>query len=438
MRTVGIIAEYNPFHTGHEYHIRKARELSGADYVIVVMSPDFVQRGEPAVFDKYTRTRMALQGGADLVIELPVCYATGSAEYFAEGATALLDSLGTVNTLCFGGESDDISLFQNIADILIQDPKEYTDLLRSFLKQGMTYPQARCQALSHYLKNQTSDSSSSALLPDQCKLPDLETVTDFLSTPNNILGIEYCKALKKIGSSIKPLPLKRQGNGYNSSSLEGIYCSATAVRNSICNSFRNQNEPISSSDMDPFRKYIPESNHVTFASAVRTPLNSGHFLPYLYQKFLSADDFSSVLDISSDLSDRLRSNRFKCIGISYEELVSLLKTRQITESRIRRALLHLILNIEEKTVESFRTEGIVFYAHVMGFKKSASPLLHELKQQTQIPFITKTSSAEKNLSETAKKMWKQDFYASHLYRSVLASTYGIPFRTEYECSPIIL
>ena len=198
MRTVGIIAEYNPFHTGHEYHIRKARELSGADYVIVVMSPDFVQRGEPAVFDKYTRTRMALQGGADLVIELPVCYATGSAEYFAEGATALLDSLGTVNTLCFGGESDDISLFQNIADILIQEPKEYTDLLRSFLKQGMTYPQARCQALSHYLKNQISDPSSSALLPDQCKLPDLETVTDFLSTPNNILGIEYCKALKKL------------------------------------------------------------------------------------------------------------------------------------------------------------------------------------------------------------------------------------------------
>lgn len=511
MRTVGIIAEYNPFHTGHEYHIKKAKEAAGADYAIVVMSPDFVQRGEPAIFDKYTRTRMALLGGADLVIELPICYAAGSAEYFADGAVAMLDSLGVVDALCFGGESDDVNLFQKTAEILLEEPEEYVQMLREALKQGKTYPQARCEAMDKHIRFQiqgnetnahkikaadslqknslsmscfkpvnSADNITSAIKGSSDLTGSAASIARFLATPNNILGTEYCKALLKRGSLITPRPIKRQGSDYNSSSLNGTFCSATAIRNVIttcggskstlsgvpelrqehtfsCSSLSSHESArtgfhkdaalwhqvpsgysVSRLYSDILLPYIPKRCQDLFLSAASFALTPDDFLPYLNQKLLFMDTFSSILDISSDLSDRIKSNRFKCIGKSYEEFVSELKTRQITEARIRRALLHLILDIQTEAVTDFRENGTVFYARVLGFRRSASPLLHEIKRQTQIPFVVKNSAAEKKLSETAWKMWRQDFYAAHLYRSILASRHGIAFRTEYECSPIIL
>ena len=204
MRTVGIIAEYNPFHSGHEYHLKEAKKKSGADYAIIVMSPDFVQRGTPAVFDKYMRTEMALRAGADLVLELPVCYACGSAEFFAEGAVALLDRLGVVDALCFGSEASrtpvssfyepsdshvfsesenniDTSLFACAADFLLNEPESYRTRLQGLLRAGKTFPQARAQAL------QAEDPALASLL----------------GTPNNVLGVEYCKALQKFSSAIQ-------------------------------------------------------------------------------------------------------------------------------------------------------------------------------------------------------------------------------------------
>ena len=426
MRTVGIIAEYNPFHTGHEYHIQTAKEKAGADYAVVVMSPDFVQRGEPAIFDKYTRTQMALLGGADLVLELPICYASGSAEYFAEGAVALLDSLGVVDALCFGGESDDLHLFQLASRILLEEPEEYQQTLRLLLTKGKTYPQARAAALVSYIQQTAARNNNDAApfaSPDQ-----IET---FLSAPNNILGIEYCKALQKRHSSIAPLPIRRLGSGYHSSSLSDDFCSATALRQQIT-------APIYIEETDSvFRTYIPKLCYEFFRSASQTALTSADFLPYLNEKLLSTDNFSSILDISSDLSDRIAGKRFQCIGRSYDEIIALLKTRQITEARIRRALLHLLLNLHTETVEQFRANGTVFYARVLGFRRCASPLLHALKLQAQIPLAVKPAAAEKLLTQPAREMWQQDFYASHLYRSVRTHKYGTVFKTEYEHSPIV-
>lgn len=486
MKTVGIIAEYNPFHTGHEYHIKKAKEAAKADYAIVVMSPDFVQRGEPAVFDKYTRTRMALLGGADLVIELPLCYATGSAEYFAEGAVAMLDALGTVDTLCFGSETDHVDLFLKTAAILLNEPKEYTQALREELKAGRTYPQARSAALGKYL---AKDGVGVSATDKQTGSAD--AIMNFLSTPNNILGIEYCKALLKRGSKIAPLPIKRQGSAYNSSVLEGDFCSATALRSGIAKLYRSDSQSTNlsfqrtdsqlaglsflktDSQSTDLLSYIPRDCQELFAASIGSALTSEDFLAYLNQKLLSLETFDSVLDISSDLSDRICSQRYKCIGKPYAEIVALLKTRQITEARIRRALLHLILDIQADIVEEFRQNGSVFYARVLGFRKTSSPLLHQLKQQTRIPLVVKTAAAEKEFMVCSKelaaagnefavstkeftttenkfaintkdftavthKMWQQDLYASHLYRSVLARKYNIKFKTEYEYSPIIL
>lgn len=412
MKTVGIIAEYNPFHTGHAHHLKTARQKSGADYVIVVMSPDFVQRGEPAVFDKFTRTRMALQNGADLVLELPVCYACGSAEYFARGAVTLLEKLKAVDTLCFGCETADTSLLQSTAALLFQEPEPYRGILKDGVRRGLTYPQARTEALRQCQKYDHTDLPSSW--------------DEFFSSPNNILAIEYCKALIRLSSSMEVLPVIREGNGYHSSALEGSFCSATAIRKAIA---ARDSLPLS---------YIPEICREDFEQACRYTLSSQDLLPLLTEKLLTTPDFSRILDISPDLSDRMDNLRFSCIGKSWEEITDIIKTRQITKARIRRGMLHLILNLTDEAMNRFLSDGTVSYARILGFCRDAAPLLHHLKQSSTLPLITKTASAASLLDETGKEMLRLDFTASHLYRSIRSLKYELPFRTEYEHSPVIL
>lgn len=473
MRTVGIIAEYNPFHSGHEYHFKEAKKRAGADYAVVVMSPDFVQRGTPAVFDKYTRAEMALRTGADLVLELPVCYACGSAEFFAEGAVALLDRLGVVDVLCFGSETEEAevfsefentqtSLFARAADFLLNEPESYRKRLQNLLRAGKTFPQARAQAL------QAEDPALAVLL----------------GTPNNVLGVEYCKALQKFSSAIRPLPIRREGNGYDSTSLSGDFCSATALRQALLTrscpessdsvpdkslfSRRSditgirESELFHISDSDQFSQkkgtdqnlfaqilpYVPTNCHSLFEKAAATLVSPDDLLPFLIPKLLERDDFSDILDISSDLSDRIAKLRFSCIGHSYGEIVDLLKTRQLTQVRIQRALLHLILGLRAEDLHAFRTDQMIYYAKVLGFRSNASPLLHEIKKSSRIPLIVKSAKAaslleeywgdENQSSANAGQMLRQDFLASHLYRSILSYKYQIPFRSEYQLSPVIL
>lgn len=460
MRTVGIIAEYNPFHTGHEYHLKEAKKKAAADYAVVVMSPDFVQRGTPAIFDKYTRARMALHAGADLVLELPVCYACGSAEFFAEGAVALLDRLGVVDTLCFGSETEEsaflfenrnievssrressdiyafsefentqISFFMRAADFLLNEPEPYRKRLQSLLRAGKTFPQARAQAL------QAEDPALAALL----------------GAPNNVLGVEYCKALQKFSSAIRPLPIQRKGNGYDSTSLEGDFCSATALRRAlfhVSDSDRSsQKKGTTQAFPAEIRTYVPANCRSLFEEAAATSVSPDDLLPFLIPKLLERDDFSGILDISSDLSDRIVKNRFSCIGRSYDEIIDLLKTRQLTQVRIQRALLHLILDLRAEDLRAFRADQMIYYAKVLGFRSDASPLLHEIKKSSRIPLIVKPAKAASLLEEywgdespssaNAWQMLRQDFLASHLYRSILSYKYRVPFRSEYQLSPVI-
>ena len=422
MRTVGIIAEYNPFHTGHAYHIAQAKKISGADYAMVIMSPDFVQRGTPAVFDKYTRTQMALQCGADLVIELPVCYASGSAEFFAEGAIALLNRIGVVDTLVFGAEHDDLALFQATADLLLEEPEAYSKMLKAFLKEGFTYPKARSEALIRTLESNTFSCIQNDSGNTQSYL------SSFLSSPNNILGIEYCKALKKTKSRIMPIPLLRFGSSYNSTSLDGVFCSASALREGI------QREE----DMEELLPFIPVSCRPLFLDSLKRTVFADDMLPFIVNKLLTEQSFSHILDISLDLSERIQNIRFPSIGKSFDELSESLKTKQVTKARINRALVHLLLDIRTDAVDSFRQKGTVFYAKVLGFSKNAVSLLHAIKENSDLPFLTKPAKADSLLQGTGLNMWKQDLYASHLYRSVVSCKYHVPFRTEWETSPIIL
>ncbi len=485
MCTVGIIAEYNPFHTGHEYHIQEAKRKTGADYAVVVMSPDFVQRGEPAIFDKHTRAEFALRCGADLVLELPVCYATGSAEYFARGAVGILDALGVVDALCFGSETADPALFDAAARLLAEEPEAYRQLLDNGLKSGKTFPQARAEALQA-VRAGTGETSALA---------------NFLATPNNILGVEYCRALLGLGSPIRPLPIRREGNAYDSDDLAGRYCSATALRRALlgrgaveqdrtyaADSVPSQcSAPVECSatlggqiprfcDLQRLQPYIPRECHSLFEYAAGRIVTADDLLPYLAQKLLTVTDFAQTLDISPDLAARILRLRYSCIGLSYPELLARLKTRQLTEARIRRALLHLILDIRTQDLADYRASGSVYYARILGFRKSAGPLLHAVREHSRIPLPVKMANAEAvirtaysdgqqildaltgrhtvdisagqramvapaaaaNQKETAAlSMLAQDLYASHLYGSIVSYKYGLPFLTEYQKNPVI-
>ena len=214
MKTVGIIAEYNPLHNGHAYHIKKAKEMTGADYCVVVMSGDFVQRGAPAMMDKYLRAESALLNGADLVLELPVCYSISSAEHFARSCVALLNKLGVIDTLCFGSECGDIRVLTDFAKALLEEGPVFKKTLDQEIRLGHTYPQARNTAL-------------------EASAPHLTSHINIMTSPNNILGIEYCKALLFWKSAIVPYTVKRAGSSYHDNSLDTGFCSALAIRESL-------------------------------------------------------------------------------------------------------------------------------------------------------------------------------------------------------------
>ena len=413
IKTAGIIAEYNPFHNGHQYQIEEIRRQTGADFVIAAMSGDFVQRGEPAIFDKYTRTRMALCGGADLVVELPALFATSSAEDFAACGVSLLSNLGT-DFLCFGSESGNLFHLQKAAEILSEESAIWQPLLQTYLKQGETYPSARSLAVAEL----TGD-------------PGLSTL---LATPNNILAVEYLKALKQQGSSMIPVTIRRRGCGYHDSEYSAPYASASAIR-----LFLRQSAVLESPET--LRMQIPPAafDALLKEGALAKPVFPDDLSELLQFRLLSAvhrkEDLNRFLDFSSDLATRL--TRQVLHFAPFSEQIMQLKTKGYTYTRVSRALLHLLLDITKEQSSQAKSLGYAPYARILGFKKSAGPLLSHLRRQSRIPLITKTADAKKLLSPEAMKVLETDFYVSHIYQSLLAS-HGRLMRNEYTKSVIVL
>ena len=436
MKTAGIIAEYNPFHKGHEYQIRYTKEKLKADYVIVAMSGDYVQRGTPALISKHARAEMALRCGADLVLEMPVSVSTASAEAFAMGGVSLLDGLGVVDMLCFGSESGEISALKELAEILVEEPEEYKKLLKSFLSEGLTFPAARSQALTEYFKNPRNFSGDDF---DGVLTPLLNEVTQILNTPNNILGIEYCKALLRLNSRIRPVTIRREGMGYHETTVpEGIstvaspdlqsptdfFASATAIRNLIL-----QDSP----DLDALASQIPEQAFPVFQKAV----NSGEFLTessldsilsYCLMKE-NGKKLSSYMDVSEDLARRIINQQN--LLLSFSQSVSVLKTRELTQTRIQRALLHIILNIHTAPAQ-------IPFARVLGFRRESSELLSQIKQHSQIPLITKLADAQNLLDSEGNQILSETVFSSNLYEKLLCLKTGRKFCHESQKQLIIL
>lgn len=405
MKTVGLITEYNPFHNGHAYHIEKAKMLTGADRVIVVMSGDFVQRGAPAVMPKHLRAESALLSGASLIIELPVCFATGSAEYFAQGSISLLNRLGCIDSICFGSECGDLHLLKEIAQILADEPIEYQTALKQALKEGASFPAARQEALNIY-----SDKYS-----------------EILASPNNILGIEYLKALAKIHSKMEPFTIKRIGAGYHDMDIDGQFSSATAIRSDIYQ-LADVNSSSESLPLTHIQTQVPSSCHELMKKNYQTryPVKADDFSLLLKAKLLSetAGSLSHYLDMSPELANRIL--RLRNDYLSFEQFCDLLKTKELTRSRISRSFIHVLLGITNDWLTAMKAPTP--YARILGFRRDHADLLGILKRTSDIPLITSPTRAA--LADTAHQMLELDIYASDLYESVSTDLYGTPFHNE--------
>lgn len=432
MKTLGIIAEFNPLHDGHSYFLREAKEASGADYLVVVMSGDFVQRGAPAICDKFSRAQMALSEGADLVLELPLYYALSSAETFATGAVSVLNALGVVDTIAFGSEAGDLTALETVASVLLSETKAFQSALKAALKEGLSFPAAREKAFLASAPGLTKDFP--ALLQED---PDL------MKGANNILGIEYLKALKRTGSAMNPLTVKRAPQYASASQIrETIFGDGTGSASAV---MRRRNLALSQM---PYacRAVLTEATGENGTGL----LSTNDFSQILQYKLAVSTMLPSVdiVDLSQDLWERIRFIYSSTPYQSFDEFTASLKSKNLTYTAIQRALMHLLLDINNTSMRRYTgadadgrnaSAGYTVYLRALGFKKDASPLLKAIKENAAMPLITRLADAEKQLSDTpqgadALALLKEDVAASRVYDVIRRRTE----KTEYEKQVVIL
>ncbi|MCR5734260.1 MAG: nucleotidyltransferase family protein [Lachnospiraceae bacterium] len=417
MKITAVIAEYNPFHKGHLYQIQKAREVTGADHIICIMSGDFVQRGTPAITDKYTRAEMALRGGADLVIELPVCYCLSSIENYAYGAVSLADKLGAVDCLCFGAENADTKKLEKLAQYTLKEDNEALNRrIKEHLKQGKSYPLAM----------------SDALIETGLDVED----ADILKAPNNALGIYYIRALLKLHSDIKPLSVKRIISDHHDTEPGAL--SGSAIRKEIMSH---------KEALFDLCSLIPDSSLQILSSALNKsfPVHENDLSSILFYKLHSLytlslkqntdrdrakrKALSGYLDVSEDLSSRILNTYRK--ASSFTDLCEKVKSRDMTYTRLCRCLMHILLDIDSRSMESRLSQGH-YYARILGLNRNAEDLMHTLKEHSLIPFISKLADHKSIVTdETGTAMLYEDIQAADLYESVAAWKFNRPFSYEY-------
>lgn len=462
MNTIGIIAEYNPFHNGHHYQIETIKAQTGAKHVVVVMSGDFVQRGTPAWTDKYLRAQMTLSCGADMVFELPVSFATASAEAFARAGVSILTSLCFVDGICFGSECDNLPLLQEIAEFLAVPSNSFEESIRLLTAKGISYPAARAQALSEYFN-------------DPC-----QNNPTLFSAPNNILAIEYLKAIRQSDSHLIPFLIPRKDSGYHSENIGTAFASATAIRKASFSSIEHikllSNSKDTNSHFDTIKPPNPKEVFLrTIASAVpkevlhileendnRYPITENDFSTLLYYRLIKASpDDTNILDMTEEILYRIQK-RLPAFT-SFSDFTEKIKTKQYTYSRISRVLLHCLLDITDLKNSSISNEfsievqhnknvsptdkfslPYVPYARLLGFRREASILL---RNETAIPIITKPADGlaqmkefytEENYMNHACTLYNRDIFSSNLYQQVQNTTLGCKRKNEYYNQPIIL
>jgi predicted nucleotidyltransferase len=366
VKTVGIIVEYNPLHNGHVYHLQQTRLVSGADAVVAVMSGNFLQRGEPAVVDKWARTEMALRQGVDLVIELPVAYASQPAEWFAFGAVSLLDATGIVDSFCFGSESGELGWMRQLAKLLHAEPDRFRDLLRERLKTGENYP----SAYSHAIREFAAEWSEAGEWP--------------LEQPNNTLGLHYLIALERLGSSMQPLTIARRHAAFHQQRPgDGPIASATAIRRLISSEGR----------IEGIAPFVPASTLDILLREHRlgrAPIDWSSFaMPLMHQLLIRpAEELAQICEVTEGLEYRLKQAlpRLKDRP-SVEELLRLLKTKRYTRTKLQRTLTRILLHHDKQSLSPERLRRGAGYLRVLGFSGTGRELLKRMKTAAKVPVV---------------------------------------------------
>ena len=425
MNITGLIVEYNPFHNGHIYHLQKSLEKTNADASIAVMSGNFIQRGEPALFDKFSRAKAAVESGVDLVVELPSIYASQSAELFAKGSVSLLNSLGCVNSICFGSEEGNIDALYLIASILCLEPQEFKEKLSSYLGEGMLFPTARNKALFDYIN------SPDFSFGDNFNGIDLseERLNNILSSSNNILGIEYIKQLISLKSDIKPFTIGRIHSEYNSEEISGNINSATAVRKKLYEIISSKEN--NSSDIDELIKSIQTSTDITNSipestlNMITSNIEKG-FLPmypeYFFEALISTiirdkKDLESYFDISEGIENKI----FKAalVAKNYDELLNLVKSKRYTMTRIKRCLNNILLGITKEDMELAKGINTIPYVRILAFNSKGREIIREIKKSSEIKIINKFSEVEHFMDDkNFKFLIENDIKCTDIYNTI--------------------
>lgn len=384
-RVLGIVAEYNPFHNGHLYHLTESKRQVHADYSVCVMSGNFTQRGDTAIVDKWSRTEMALKNGIDLVIELPLVYSISSAENFAYGSMNILDKLGIVDYVSFGSEVGDLETLYSIAEILCNEPKEYVSLLNHELSKGVSYPKAREKALLMYLN-------------------DIRKYANVLSNPNNILGIEYLKALIQLKSHLKPITIQRKNVDYNSKSINNGFASSTAIRKII-------NNPSSLSKVVPEETFSIICNKVKHGQIVNGLATFEKEILYKLRT-MSIEDIANLPDVSEGLEHAIKNAANSCNNIM--DLISLVKSKRYTQTRIQRILLYALLDITKQDIGNSK-KGVP-YIRVLGMTENGKQLLSEIVSSKKLNVITSPKKfMDHSNNKIAKSLFSKDILATNIY-----------------------
>lgn len=399
MKVLGIVSEYNPFHKGHEYHLKESKNSISADFVVCVMSGNFLQRGEPALFNKWIRAEAAIKCGIDIVFELPAPYACNSAEHFAQKAISILDRLGCVTHISFGSESGNIHDIIKMADPLLFESEDYKKSLKNYMDKGLSFPRANQLA---------AQDCSSTIDPS------------ILSNPNNILGLEYIKALYAEKSSIKPITIKRHLTDYHDTSINSHthICSASAIRSHL----------ESGHSLNSMKNFIPEASFETMkhymASKIK-PTFYSDFFGLIQYKLLSSspEDLRKIFSVREGIEYRLIEMAKK--SSTLEDLIMGIKTKRYLRTGIQRMLTHILLNITKEDMLYFNKSDS-HYGRLLAASSNGLSLLNLIKRKglSDMPLITNINK-EVHSSTSIAKLLKYDILANDIYNLV-----SLPLRKQ--------
>lgn len=384
MKVLGIIAEYNPMHTGHIYHINEAKKITKSDYVVAIMSGSFTEQGNIALIDKFTRAKFAIENGIDIVIELPSIFAVSDAGNFASKAIQILNDLNIIDSICFGAENDNISLLNKTTDILIEKDEQIWIDIKKELKKGNSFAKARNNVLTNYLEK------------EEVKL---------INSPNNVLALEYLKNLKLTNSSIVPYAILRN-NDFNDDKLNENYTSSTSIRNVLEKNI----------DIQILKKYLTQYiyNYIQTSSL----LFNKDFFEILKYKIISMsiDDIKNINGVSEGIENKIKKEIIDVY--SYEDYIFKLKSKRYELSKIKRILINILLGITKTDFDKLKSED-ANYAHILAFNHNKKELLSNLANNSKIPVLT--SLNKKNISmlnSKQKKLLDFDIYSSNIYSSL--------------------